>query len=70
MTAITLKNNDIINLLISKQPNVSHRDKSGHTALDIAVEDKQTHLVQLLVDNGVDVNISEYRGTSILMKAC
>ncbi len=59
----------LVELLIAKGAEVSHRDSSGATALMYAARNGDTEAVKALLKNGATVNIADKEGETALMKA-
>lgn len=65
--AINNNETDLINLFLSKDPNVNDPDFSGNTPLILATEKDNLELVRLLLDKGADVNARNDKSNTALL---
>lgn len=69
MALVKVKNEEILELLVSKIEKVDARNEQGNTALKLAVKHYNATVAKLLLENGADVNTRNDLGWTMLMEA-
>jgi ankyrin repeat protein len=57
---------DIIRMLISKVKDINHLNKNGISALDLAVKNNSAEIVQILLDNNANFNLTDTNGDNVI----
>ena len=70
MTAIQCcPREDIVHLMLDKNPNIDLQSNYGKTALIMAIENGQSEIAQMLIKNGANLDLSDMNGNTALMIA-
>jgi ankyrin repeat protein/mono/diheme cytochrome c family protein len=66
---MSVRNSDVVSLLVARGADAAARSKRGETALADAASRGDLAAVKLLLDKGADVNAVDYRGYTPLLQA-
>jgi ankyrin repeat protein len=69
MLAVISKSSDVVNALLDREVNIDAADKTGMTALMLAVEQGNLNMVKALLDRGANVDVTKIQGWTALMLA-
>ena len=64
--AVQFNNEEYLNYLIKAQPNTKWQSKFGASLLEVAILSKNKSLIEKLITNGIDINVTNGRGSTAL----
>ncbi|HAD79567.1 ankyrin repeat domain-containing protein [Empedobacter falsenii] len=62
-------NVDLLIWLIDNGANINHQDKNGYSALHFVAQENCKNVVEILLNNGIDVELEDFYGNTALWTA-
>ena len=67
--SVIYNNCELLNWLIENNANINHQDKNGYSALHFCAQEKSKDVVKILLNNNIDIELSDFYGNTALWTA-